>query len=153
MSTKFESSVITSGLSEEDGSWTPTLADSSLDGTGEGQAYTTQVGTYTRIANRVWIECTLEISDLGTLTTSQSAQIMGLPYTARTLTNYFASVYVGDGDSLAITTAGQTVTGNIASNTAYISLNVWDSTAGASFMTIAEVSAGGHLRVSGTYLI
>ena len=49
----------------EEGTWTPGIADVSLDGSGEGQTYTKQVGTYTKIGNVVLVRAVFSISNLG----------------------------------------------------------------------------------------
>lgn len=61
----------------EEGTWTPTLSGS---GGQSGQAYSAQVGTYTKIGRLVFVSGTLTMSTLGTVT--GGAQIAGLPFTS-----------------------------------------------------------------------
>lgn len=133
----------------QEGTWTPSIADATLDGSGEGQVYSVQVGTYTKIGDRVFFNFHVNISDLGTLTTSEAATVMGLPFTVKA-TGREASISIGIGVSLAIS-AGQTVTGFGNQNAATIRLELWDATAGTSVLLISELSAGGVLFGAGHF--
>lgn len=59
----------------ETGSWTPDLR---FGGAATGITYTTRVGTYTRIGNRVWLHCQILLSSKGSAT--GNADIYGLPF-------------------------------------------------------------------------
>ncbi len=61
----------------EEGSWTPTISGASAT---SGQTYTTQVGRYNKIGNKVtaWFSVTLSVK--GTIT--GAVQIGGLPFTS-----------------------------------------------------------------------
>jgi hypothetical protein len=136
----------------EEGSWTPAVQDNSRSDS-ESQTYTTQVGRYTRIGNRVFITGRMEVNSLGTLGTSDAAIIAGLPFTTLNATSYQPAIAVGRGDSLNLGTAGYVVSAHINANDSVISLNLWDGTAGTSPLTIAELSAGGGVYLEGSYQV
>tara|TARA_Y100000310_G_scaffold337943_1_gene426293 strand:- start:1082 stop:1768 length:687 start_codon:yes stop_codon:yes gene_type:complete len=135
----------------EEGTFTPSLADSSLDGSGEGQSYSTQAGYYTKIGNVVLFYISLTITSLGTLTVGQGARIMGLPFTIQNVSNMVSAINVGVATSLAKPNASETMTGALAANTAYITLNNWDIVEGTSAFLVSEFSAGGQVNISGHY--
>src|SRR5690606_20457587 len=99
----------------EEGSWTPTLQDASLSDE-ESQAYDIQVGRYTKIGNKVYIEGHIKTNNLGTLA-GASARIGGLPFTSVNTANYRGGIVGVDASGFAIT-GGQNVTGRIDPNTA-----------------------------------
>ena len=133
----------------EEGTFTPTVLDTSLSAA-EGQAYTTQVGRYTKLGNRVTIQIRVQISDLGCLTTGDSLVVGGLPFTTLNLASSEASFVVGTGGTLAIA-AGVTVTGLSGINVSYINMNLWDATTGVTSMLVSELSADGRLHITGIY--
>jgi hypothetical protein len=135
----------------EEGSWTPLLQDNSRDD--NSQTYTTQVGRYTRIGNRVFITGRMEVNSLGSLTTSETAVIAGLPFTTLNATSYQPAIAVGRGDSMNLGTAGFNVAAHINANDSVISLNLWDLTTGSSGLSIAELSAGGGVYLDGSYQV
>ncbi len=134
----------------EEGSWTLTVADQTLDGTGEGQGYSVQVGRYTKIGDRVFFTGRVEVSDLGTLTSGDSIRVMGLPFTSLSTANSHTPVYVGWATGLAVT-ASENITGYIAPGTAHIDLSLWDATGGITPFLVSELSADGFLNVAGHY--
>ena len=70
----------------EEGTWTPIWS-------GAGSpTYSSQVGTYTKVGNRVHISCYLQISNKGTMT--GAVEIGGLPYTSSNVTNNYQAVTV-----------------------------------------------------------
>ena len=62
----------------EEGTWTPVLG---AETSSTGQTYTSQVGRYTKIGNRVYITGYVKLSAVGTLTGAY-ATIKGFPFTA-----------------------------------------------------------------------
>lgn len=134
----------------EEGTFTPTLMDSTLDGTGESQTYTIQVGRYTKVGRVVYFYIDIEASSIGTLTTTQRANIGGLPFT--NAAGIDPSIAIGYGDSLVVT-ANQVVTGRVAAGVSYIVLAIWDAAAGTSDFLISGYSAGGRLVLSGHYQV
>jgi len=133
----------------EEGTWTPQIGDNSLDGSGESQAYDRQAGQYVKIGNWVHFEGSVRITSLGSLTTSQQARIMGLPFTSAN-TSFHVGVCPIRADAVAITTEAS-VLGLQQPNTAYIEVYEINGTSGGSGLTIAELQANGFLYVSGSY--
>ena len=126
--------------------FTPTLQDTSLSDS-ESQTYTTQTGSYTRLGNRVFFELDLKVNSLGTLGTSDGCYIsLGTAPTIGTT----SAVTVGDAESLNIT-AGYAVTAFADSSNNRIRLQLFDSTLGATGLSIAEFSAGGRVLIAGNY--
>jgi hypothetical protein len=66
----------------EEGSWTPTIQDSS-NSDGEGQTYSLQNGRYQKVGNKVTCWFVITSTSNGTLTGSDTARIAGLPFTSR----------------------------------------------------------------------
>lgn len=94
----------------EEGTWTPVLGGS---GGTAGQAYTTQVGRYTKIGKRVTVEGYIVLSAKGTIT--GNCQIQGLPFTQENTANYFSSGCVSYWDTLASTWVFLTIQGIVNS--------------------------------------
>ncbi len=134
----------------ETGVWTPAIADGSLNGSAEGQVYSVQVGRYTKIGNRVFVNGHVTITDLGCLNTCESVSIVGLPFTSNSTTNSESAALVGFANSLAIT-ALASITGIISPNTVHIVLREWDGTAGDEQFLISEFSVGGDIAISACY--
>lgn len=134
-----------------EGSFTPFIADSSLDDS-ESQTYAQQTGRYTRVGNRCDFTIRLDVSSLGTLTTGATAYIGGLPFTSANIAGLRSSVFVGRAAGLAIA-AGTTVSGYIAENQNSIILTNWDSTSGTTFLQVSEFTAGGDISLSGSYQV
>jgi hypothetical protein len=133
-----------------EGSWTPVIWDASLSDA-EGQVYGGQVGDYIKIGNHVFITGTVYITDLGTLTIGDNANIGGLPFTSVTGTFNEGAISVGTGLSLNIT-AGYMVAGYIDGNSNFIKLTLWDAAAGVSNLTIEELSVNAYLTFHGHYI-
>ncbi len=148
--------VLQSGLTvdgdviNEKGTFTPALADDSLDGTGESQAYSTQVGRYTKIGNRVYFSLRLITSSIGSLTGNQGVRIVGLPFTSNSTSNSDSSASAGSCQGAAIT-AGEVVTGRILPSASDVLVSLWDVTTGTSSMRIDEWTADGGIFMSGHY--
>lgn len=134
----------------EEGTWTPAIADTTLDGSGEGQTYTNQVGRYTKIGNRVYLNGRLNISSLGCLSTCEQAFIVGFPFTSKNTANAWSSLHIGRAAGLSIT-AGQVVTGLIKHNVAYSELRLWDGTGGTSDLLLSAVTADADFSFSAQY--
>lgn len=129
----------------EEGTWTPTLQDSSLSNS-ESQGYLRQTGSYVKIGKTVICHFELAMSSLGTLTGSQNANLAGLPFAvASTPSTLHYSVNIGAASGLAIT-GGTSPAGIAAAGNSYIYLYVMDDAGGHTSMTITEVSADGLLR-------
>jgi hypothetical protein len=136
----------------EEGTWTPAFADASLDGSGEGQAYSVQLGHYTRIGRVVYIDFSCTISNLGTMVTSQNVNVVGLPFPSKNVGQYSATVSVSQMDSAAIT-AGVSPVGAITSNASHMQMFQFSLTTGVAILTVAQLSTGGSIRASGFYIV
>jgi len=134
----------------EEGTWTPAIADDTLDGSGEGQGYSTQNGRYTKIGHKVFFTLQLTTSSLGTLTGTQGARIVGLPFTHVNVAGANSSIQSGFGNGLNIT-ANQNIGGFIVPNQTNITLYLWDVATGASIMSLDEWSANGQAMIAGHY--
>tara|TARA_R100000306_G_C4371133_1_gene140019 strand:- start:930 stop:1730 length:801 start_codon:yes stop_codon:yes gene_type:complete len=134
----------------EEGSWTPTIQDNSRSNS-ESQTYTAQNGRYTKIGNRVFIGCHVQINSIGSLTTSEVAVVAGIPYTSADVADMRNAFASGRATSLNLGAAGQNVVFHQNNNDAVISCNVWDATTGTSGLTIGELSDGGLLIFTGSY--
>lgn len=100
------------------GTWTPTLQDASLSD-GEGQTYSHQYGSYTKVGNRVFIHGSMKMTAIGTLT-GPEARIAGLPFTSSSTSNSDGGVTVTYMDGTA---APETpMTGLVVPNTTHIRL-------------------------------
>lgn len=135
----------------EEGEWTPNIWDNSQSSS-EGQVYTRQVGRYTRIGRVVLFECEVVISDLGTLTTTQSVSVGPLPVNASSVFGLNYSVSVGQASSLNLP-AANALSGYIGSGGNRINVIVWDSTQGYTGLAISELSVDGTLSISGHYIV
>jgi len=155
---KFPATAITSTEANtlwdyEIGTWTPQLADNSGDGSGESQGYAAQVGTYTKIGRVVSVQGVLEMNSLGTLTTSEPARILGLPFAPSTMSNLRQSFAVGRGSGLNLPAAYASVSLATRDGISYIEGKVWDGTGGGSNFLISEWSASGRIEFAGTYIV
>ena len=133
----------------EEGTWTPIITDDGLDNA-DSQTADIAVGHYTKIGNTVHLFCRMRITSFGTLTTSQTARIIGLPFTSLSTANTEAPIYWGEGLGLAIT-ANQSPAGYINTNATDVFLTLWDAAGGTTSMTLAEISADGNFRFNSTY--
>lgn len=73
-----------------EGTWTPVLGGS---GGTSGQSYAVQVGRYVKVGRLVTAYFYIQLSTLGTVTTS--AQIQGLPFTTENVTNQRVAATIG----------------------------------------------------------
>ena len=134
----------------EVGTFTPTLADSSLDGTGESQSYGTRSGRYIKIGRMVFFQIKLTVNSVGSLTAGQFAHIMGLPFTAVTNASGDAGgANATHAQSVSIVATGNIV-GRVLSNTSYVQLWLWDGTGGPTALLISEMTIG-QVTLNGSY--
>jgi len=128
------------------GSWTPVVSDGTNDCT-----MTNQSGTYTKIGNLVFITCYITINSVASA--AGAARITGLPFTAANVSaGHDYPLSLGEMSSLA-TATNLIPMAQVENNTAYISLHVWQDggAAATTTMTIAQVSNGGTMKISGHY--
>ena len=137
----------------EEGTFTPGISDSSLDAEGndKSQNYLSngQVGRYVRIGRTVFIHGWVDLAS-HSMTGGDTANLVGLPFTSLTLTNYRAALAIGEGGGMSIN-ANATPGGRISSNTAYSAMFVWDSTAGITALTITKLGSSGNFSFTGQY--
>jgi hypothetical protein len=134
----------------EEGTWVPTLWDTSL--VNKGATFNAAVGQYTKVGDVVFITGYLDMSGLGTLTTGSAAFIGNLPFTSKNRSGVLSSVSFGYAGNIALSSAA-IITGTIGVNEAYISLRKWDvtSTTGTANLTVGEITASGILIFSASY--
>jgi hypothetical protein len=148
-----EASVVANELDDyEEGVFTPGVIGNSGDGASASQAYGTngQVGRYQKIGNRVYISIYIELTSLGSLTTSQGMRIVGLPIPSANVTNVFHSFSVGQAEALAIVATG-TVAVKMNANESVLRVELWDDTGGTTNLLLSEFSADGNIKISGFY--
>ena len=129
------------------GTFTPVIQDADLSDA-EGQTYSIQNGWYRVINDLVFFGIDVEITSLGTLSTGAAVRLAGLPFTCNSDNHAIVS---STALSLSIT-AGVTVTGHVQNTTDHIRVKKWSATTGTSDLTIAELSAGARLILTGTYI-
>ena len=119
----------------ENGLFTPVLWDND-NNSSKGQVYSAQIGRYQKVGRIVTIQFTMAVSNLGTLVTTQY--------------NY-ATIYCGYGDSLALSSAGDTVGGYVELNASHINLREWTATGGVGAFLISNYSVNGQVMMGATY--
>jgi hypothetical protein len=136
----------------EEGTWTPEIWDSTLATDPSPPTYVAQEGSYTRIGNRVFIEGYVEISAFGGLSTTEQVHIGGLPFTAKTGTNYnYGGITVNKTSNLSVT-ASVSVVGQVGAGL-YIDLYQWSITTGTGQFTFTELTSTGSLQFHGFYAV
>lgn len=133
----------------DEGTWTPALFDFTLSDS-EGQTYSTQVGTYTKIGDVVHVQGNMVLTSLGTLTTSDQASVGGLPFAAENTAGNLQFIGVGLGSGFSLT-AGFNVTGYIPIGASRVALQTWDVAAGTTSLLVSEFTAGGNITFGGMY--
>ena len=133
-------------IAETTGTWTPVVSDGTNDCTTVNQS-----GTYVKIGSMVYVSLHFTINS--TASAVGAARITGLPYTsANTSAQHDFALSVGECDSLITAAADPMVSAQVEANTSYITLHLWDAGAtGTTPMTIAEISNGGDMKISGWY--
>ena len=128
----------------EEGTWTPVLSD----GTNADATYTSQVGTYTKIGNKVHVQGRVQLSALGTM--SGALKISTLPFTSQGITNNFSTINITYALGFAVT-AGNSVGGYIQNVATNAHLRIWNVATGDSGFTAAMLSADGQFMFSAEY--
>jgi len=131
------------------GTFTPTIQDTSFSDA-ESQTYTTQVGHYTRIGNRLWFNLYVVLSSKGDLTAGDQAYVAGLPIASVNVANEYHGVSIGSSSGLNIT-AGFAPSGYITNNVTVITLTLFDVTTGDSGLLISELTDAAAFIISGHY--
>lgn len=133
----------------EEGDWVPVYVDGTLSGA-ESQTFDIQVGEYTKNGDEVDLYFRCRATGLGTLTTTDTAGVIGFPYAASSTGNLFGTINIGFAAGLNIT-GGESVTGLIQTGNFFGQFYKWDSATGTSALTVAELSASGDLIGTGFY--
>jgi len=131
------------------GTFTPTVQDTSKSDA-EGQTYGNQVGVYTKIDDVVYFSITISVASKGTLTAGNQAFIANLPFTSRNSTELYGGVLGVSGQGFSISQYSN-VTGEIAPNTDFIGMALWDSTSGVSALLVSEIATGSNIVINGMY--
>ena len=132
----------------ETGTWTPALQDQSYSDA-DGQTYSIQDGTYTKIGNQVFGEGFLIMTSLGSLVTTENATINGFPFAAGGGTGSGSiSICFCDGTNLA---AGVSIMGNIPNATPRCDLQAWDLASGATSLLISETGSAMRMKFTFQY--
>jgi hypothetical protein len=133
-------------------SFTPKIQDNSFSD-GEGQTYTTQRGYYTKIGNTVFFVAIIKMSSVGTL--ASVIYLTNLPFAAAD-SGGFGDIYYpvtfSNASGLNIT-AGQCLCGGVEPGNSVISISLWNTAAGSTNLTPAELSNDGGFTVSGFYQV
>jgi hypothetical protein len=130
----------------EEGDWTGTFSDGTNDAT-MSASFTT--GQYVKIGSMVMVSGYFVNTSIGSM--SGAVRITGLPFPSGNANSYSAGGGCAYGASLAIT-ANQSISTYLAKNTDYINLMLWDGAAGASTLQASELSDGGQIVFSLTYI-
>jgi len=133
----------------EEGTFTPSFADDSLS-SGEGQTASVALGRYIKIGRMCHFQIGLKSSSFGSLTTTQIANVIGLPFISVNDANRRAVIRI-TGFTLNLTTAGTTVSGRVRENATHIQITIDDAVTGSSFMTLDEISSVGEFLITGAY--
>jgi hypothetical protein len=129
----------------EEGSWTPVLTD----GTNYARPAATNSGRYTRIGNRVFVQCYCDPFGFSGAGLTGNLRVDGLPFVQQASVGIASGIAVAE--SMTIT-AGQTVCWFGTANTRYFRLFLYDSTAGVTALTSAEGKTGRY-GITGSYQV
>ena len=135
----------------EEGTFSPVLWDSS-NSDGEGQTYSSQYGTYTKIGKVVFYKLHMTMSSLGTLTAGEAMRIGGFPYGSEISSDYSGGVvfYVSNLTGLS---ADQSLTARMPSNSIYLSIYKWGAAGGPSSVLISDLASNTEFQISGSYFV
>ena len=131
-----------------EGTITPVLADVGL--IDKGATYAEQQGNYVVTGGWVHFNIFLQVTGLGTLTTSSAAFIIGLPYANNNIDIASLSVGYSAGMSMA---AANIPCARIGSTEQAIRLGAFRNGPNVTAMLISEFSATGTIALSGSYKV
>jgi len=129
----------------EEGSWTPNFTDQS-GSDAEGQTYSAQIGTYTKIGNRCLFSMNLINTGIGSLTTTNSGRFGQLPFAMPALEGYSVATATS-----AVIAQGTNFTAGSEAGQTFIVMSYWNSTQGAIGAKVSELSVGISICISGQY--
>jgi hypothetical protein len=131
----------------EEGTWTPSFTF--LTAGDFSATYSQQVGTYTRIGNRVTVNCTIVSTAFTFTTASGSFRVLGLPFTSEGTS--------GNQSHGALATTGVTYTlgytmvvSNIPPSTAFIAFTQSSTAAALGGLTVANFVSGTNVTIRTT---
>ena len=137
----------------EEGTFTPAIADATLNGTSESQTYhSSTIGRYTRIGRQVHVYGHVNITSSGTMTSTDGVNIVGFPFTALAIGSLNASFHFGSLNNGNISQYAH-ISGFVAAGTSYVQMKEWNTAAGVSSFQIQELSSSANFNFSGTYYI
>jgi hypothetical protein len=129
----------------EEGTWTPVLSDGTNNATSP-----TQVGSYTKIGNKVFLQMRFNVSSLGSV--SGTLRITGIPFAVSGTNSYYGIAYAGWAENMAIT-AGASISGIAVYGTSYILLYLSDVTGGTAPMVATEFTDSGDIMMTANYVV
>lgn len=121
----------------EEGTWTPVVADAATGGN-QATALITN-GYYTKIGNIVHATCQLINVNTTGLTAGSRVFVVGLPFTARSVTSTANFVCASLTHSISFS---QQVLASVSDNTNYVELMQNSSGAAPSFLVISNLTSG-----------
>lgn len=122
----------------EEGTWTPSV--------GGTATYTTQVGSYTKIGNKVFFQGKLEINVIGT---GSQSFVFGLPFTS-SASEPFGSVHISYYSGLAASYVN--ITGVLGSSSTNFAL-CGATAAASSLSSVNALTSGAQVRFAGFYTV
>ena len=132
----------------DEGTWTPALRFGAAT---TGITYTTQVGKYTRIGNRVWVHCQIVLSSKGSAT--GTADISGLPFTVASGLQFTSGGVVSFAAGFALATAGFSITCVAIQASTYLGMYVYSATNGTTAMPASNMLATSECIITVTYFV
>lgn len=127
----------------DSGSWTPIIAGSTAAGVG---TYTVQAGTYTRIANLVFLSGTVTWT---AHTGTGNMLVTGLPFTSRNTANYHYDMVVNL-TNIGLPAGVIQIMGEVRQNSSQI---VLEATRNNNTNLPVQMDASGSIDISGFYLV
>lgn len=128
----------------EEGTFTPSIRGTSTAGSG---TYTTQVGSYTKIGNTVFIRAYVAWTNLTSATGSLA--VGDLPFTSLNLSNHYQAMAVSDVNNITLSALSM-LTAYVEVNTTYIPFTQYAAGGGAAGGVAVDTS--GSIMVSGGYI-
>jgi|TARA_R110000850_G_scaffold276498_2_gene418736 hypothetical protein len=129
----------------EEGTFTPTIFGSTTTGT---PSYSSQVGDYTKIGDRVLFNILVQLSS-GANTLGGDVKIGGLPFTAGSQSSPCS---IGQAANLIIT-SGTSLACEVKSSSSFINMLVFDSGGGTTNLIPAEITGNTLIRIAGQYKV
>lgn len=129
----------------EEGTWTPTIA---FGGGTTGQSYAYQVGSYTKIGNRVFISMYVNFSNKGSST--GTATITGLPFTSASTSGLYNNAAIWINTMTGISGSVQAYNGP---GTSTISELAYVGTGGQTIINNSNFTNGSDIMINFSYRV